>query len=876
MVTKVVADKYVIIEQLGEPGGFGTVYKAWARNLEKFVALKKLHDELVNDNDVIEMFHAEAVNTAKLEHENIVRVIDYLHADQNSWYIVMEYVRGCNLRYLLNKVGNVTSPTLPIELSVFIIIQTLRGLDYAHHKIDDLTSQNLGIVHRDVTPANIMIYFDSQVKLADFGIAKILSASKSSYNKVGSVVGKFAYMSPEQANNNLSITNRSDIFSAGLVLYELLAGKRAYSAPTDTELWEKARRGQVDYQFLEMTNIPSDLIEVLQFALNPVPERRYDSAREMAVDLQRWLSIREWGSRVTDLREYVGRLLLPEIQEEEKKTLKLRETLQGLTLTTQHKKEQFAIQSPQKDGKPELISVETVHTENKDRRATTGDAINNGLRGIGEKLKEKRTVIPRRDDINEDDIELKNPKIIKKVPEKSVSGFKYGIYIILGILVFGLLSYLFIDTVFQITPQGTYWHSRLWKPAFVLDCIPPQAEIVLSKVKGNNKSVVTQGITPLLVQKLKPGTYELKLTKLGYAVLITTVSVNDNGLVKVVDVTQNMSKLGKTFVIPFETVFSVRSIPPGAKVVLDGKQVESRTPVEDVLVKVIPHDIVIYPPEGKTGEGFAPIVITVDLTKEMKHALSDPSSSELVKGKVGTIERFVLSTKFKRMVSINSKPDGAAVYIDSMALGVTPLTEVALSVGVHSIRIEKQGLDAFEGVIDLTGNKPKSLFVYNLEHVVKFTAVPLGGDKDQNLSVGIENMSAELIAAGQTPFTQKMLPGKYGVIYALPNQIQSVNKKIFVTNDTKEINVLQLAEANKVLLDVLVVNSRNNAPIPEVAISINGGKFRYTNNAGIWQGYVDPGKISVAAGKSEYGINEVNVNISAGEKKSVVVKLNPE
>src|SRR3989339_422386 len=151
-------NRYLIIKQVGS-GGFATVYRAWDTTLQKFVAIKKIHDEFTSDAKFADMFKKEALNTAKLEHENIVRVINFIKDDAGKLYIIMDYVNGVNLSYFLKKCKD-TGVSVPVEFSLFLISEVIKALDYAHSVKDELTGKQLNMVHRDISPANIMLYYD--------------------------------------------------------------------------------------------------------------------------------------------------------------------------------------------------------------------------------------------------------------------------------------------------------------------------------------------------------------------------------------------------------------------------------------------------------------------------------------------------------------------------------------------------------------------------------------------------------------------------------------------------------------------------------------------------------------------------------------------
>ena len=150
MENKIIDNRYELVRSIGT-GGFARVYKAWALNLEKYVALKKIYDCYTDDSNLLESFRKEAVNTARLEHENIVRVIDFVKTNANEYYIVMEYISGRDLEYLTG-VAAKKGIKISAELAVHITAEALKALNYAHGRKDELTGKPSAIIHRDVSP----------------------------------------------------------------------------------------------------------------------------------------------------------------------------------------------------------------------------------------------------------------------------------------------------------------------------------------------------------------------------------------------------------------------------------------------------------------------------------------------------------------------------------------------------------------------------------------------------------------------------------------------------------------------------------------------------------------------------------------------------
>jgi len=278
---------YILLKRIAM-GGMAELFVAKKRGVEGFektLVIKRILPHLSEINDFITMFIDEARVAARLTHPNIVQIFDMGRIDGN-YYIAMEYVPGKDLRALLQRAQELHRP-VPIEVAVIVAAHLCAALDYAHRARDD-QGRSLHIVHRDVSPPNILISYDGDVKLTDFGVAK--AAVKVHVTRIGALKGKILYMAPEQANLQ-PIDARSDIYSLGIVLYEMLAGRNPFYEEGDTELTvlEKVRQGRVPPIRTFRPDVPEALVSILEKALQPDPNRRYASARELQQALEDFL-----------------------------------------------------------------------------------------------------------------------------------------------------------------------------------------------------------------------------------------------------------------------------------------------------------------------------------------------------------------------------------------------------------------------------------------------------------------------------------------------------------------------------------------------------------------------------------------------------------
>jgi serine/threonine-protein kinase len=259
-----IAGRYKLEERLGA-GGMSTVYRALDSVLERQVAVKLLAEHLSEDDGFVARFRREALAAAKLVHPNVVQVYDSGHdPDAHRHFIVMEYVRGPTVGQVMRERG-----PLPADEAVDIVSQACEGLEYAHRH---------GVIHRDVKPGNLLINPDGVVKLADFGIAK--AAEDSRITQIGSVVGTAAYLSPERARGD-EATASADVYSLGVVAYQVLAGRLPFETGSLTELALRQQEGAPDPLDRLNPGVPPALARAVATSLAPDPQHRYATAAEM-------------------------------------------------------------------------------------------------------------------------------------------------------------------------------------------------------------------------------------------------------------------------------------------------------------------------------------------------------------------------------------------------------------------------------------------------------------------------------------------------------------------------------------------------------------------------------------------------------------------
>ena len=275
--------RYEILSLLGQ-GGMARVFLALQRGAfasEKLVVLKQLRPELVSDEQFLAMFMDEARIALQLHHPNVVHTYE-VGTEQGDYFLTMEFLEGLTLSQIIRKAGR---EGLPLHLHIWILSQVLAGLAYAHD-LRALDGEPLGIVHRDVTPSNVMITSSGEVKLLDFGIAK--AAGALSLTQQGVIKGKLGYVAPEQCLGRPSDA-RADLFAVGVMLWEAIAERRRVSAETSAAAFEARIRNQEPSIQEVVPDVAPRLAEICARALAHEPSQRYASATEFRADLDDFL-----------------------------------------------------------------------------------------------------------------------------------------------------------------------------------------------------------------------------------------------------------------------------------------------------------------------------------------------------------------------------------------------------------------------------------------------------------------------------------------------------------------------------------------------------------------------------------------------------------
>ena len=276
--------KYELFEKLAS-GGMADIFLGrtlLTDGICKFVAVKRIQSRFSSNQQFQNMFREEAKVAINLKNNNIVSTLDF-GFENEQYYLVMDFIEGVTLKQFINEMKR-DNKTFSLDQALYLVKEVAAGLDYVHHSTETKTGKHLNLIHRDMSPHNIMVAFDGDVKIIDFGIAKIDDSDHSSKNETGSLRGKCRYMSPEQVECE-ELDGRSDIFSLGIILWELLANDQLFRDKNEIKILQKVKACEIPPIRRINPSVPNELALVITKALSKDREQRYQNAAELSYDL---------------------------------------------------------------------------------------------------------------------------------------------------------------------------------------------------------------------------------------------------------------------------------------------------------------------------------------------------------------------------------------------------------------------------------------------------------------------------------------------------------------------------------------------------------------------------------------------------------------
>lgn len=703
-----IQNKYEIVTKIKQ-GGFGIVYYGFDHVFDKPIAIKAIEPSLLQEAKYVDSFLEEAKNAGKLSHNNIVHIYNLVRDDDGQFFIIMEYINGVDLGKILRQCRR-KEVAIPQELSIFVIKEICKALEYAHNKRDLITDKPLKLVHLDISPSNIMVSFSGHIKLIDFGLAKIRFQNNRPREFVLS--GKLPYMAPEQLNGG-AIDRRTDIFALGTLFYEILTGSRAFPINNPEQTVELIKRAKIDESQLQKNNVPDQIQRILFKMSQKDPDDRYHGANGVYLDLVEYLMTtahsvelsEELGDFIRDIFDYDATLnsqAPPQFEQEAQ--IEEQDEIKALTAELENVKivdePIIAVQEPetQDEDDDEIIDVsnsmadQVEKIELDDNLEETDDVFEVTDFDIGEQpfVAGKGAETFSRDDsgeidtlpdaelydsedepwtesekIDEED-EVQNTAVPATIVEPDESAedetMRQG-------EIPGLMSEL--EKVKSSITAGKVKVPESQDSQKIAP--PPIVQSIYSEEEGEDdlKTVID-------VIRLSTKSKQKKLVKAGIGIVSFIL------LFFIIDIFFQITALGEgIYNRLFPPAIRISTVPTGATVYLDKKRVSGTTPLSIPRITPGVHELSL------AFGGYSPLVKSVNV----------PSKGDVnISGETARKGYDPYLFRFKSEVQITSDPPGATIYINNTPyLHRTPAT-IEWEVGVPlSIEMEQEGFQKISG-----------------------------------------------------------------------------------------------------------------------------------------------------------------------------------
>ncbi|MCH8956174.1 protein kinase [candidate division KSB1 bacterium] len=825
-------NKYEIVHEI-KRGGFGIVYFGLDKRLNKPIAIKKIVPDLVGEENFLEMFHEEALNVARLNHNNIVHIYDLKKTADGHLYIIMEYIDGYDLEKIiraLRKSGQKMSP----YLAAHIVAEICVALDYANQRLDTLTNKPLNLVHQDVSPSNIMVTRHGGVKLIDFGISSVKLHQKTE-KKSPKLRGKIPYMAPEQLIRGNIPDHRSDLFSLGLVLYEVLSGQRIFNSRED--VYASGKNAKLFKKAIKDPSFPRPLDKIISNALEPDIRQRYQRANKMHFDLVNYIRSRNESGELADyliamINQYSNwRKNLPATQVE---------------LTSGESSTDNSAMSKWND--IEINEKTEVNTAPQQNSVSTPQATNKTIYTTDPVFKSDEYIGADIDVIRESVRDNKN-KIIQ---------YCFGFVLIL--FVFGIL-----DTINGWTRAGVWMRDLFFSPTLEITTIPVIAEFYLDGRKIAEKS-------PIEITDIAPGVHELEMVREGFRPITKSLFVSHEGEIRI----QGEGKNGnQNYQFRFSAEVEINSNPQGAQVYLNGVLLNQKTPCTAMWEAGTPFALELERPGFNRLTGFS--MNGMNGTKEAK----DHRFWEVKVLKDDDVKYSVTGIFKKRMV-LETSPQDVEIYDLKSNRRLIPEhgNTILLALGSHALEFRKASFISKKLELNIT-EESSSKITAVLSRNVLFTATNASGN---NADIGADLVSLKngtrefLKSSKKTPLNLTLPAYTYEAIFAKPGY---QSRQITVGPNSR--NVTARMNVAKAIVDVKVIDALSGQPISGADIYYNPGDnlnapqspFAKTDLKGRGLGQLTSGKYLFTVNYRGFRPLTRNLLVRAGESYALVFKIYP-
>lgn len=888
-VAKVLDDKYEIIYEI-KRGGFGVIYYGRDRLFDKPVAIKAIPPELIGEARYIDIFQAESLAIARLNHRNIVRIYDIRRGEGGQFYIIMEYVDGLDLGRLI-RASRKEPELLPPSLAAYIVAEICAGLDYAHTRRDPDTHQPLHLIHQDISPGNIMLNRLGEVKIIDFGLASA-RRHQADYNRKNEVMvqGKLTYLAPEQVNGSGSLDQRADLFSLGVVFYEALTGQRLFKEQDAETMIQHLRNGEWDISLLAEKRMPTALINIVAKAVQREPGQRYQSANQMYMELMSYLS------QQAPAMDYA--LVLANMVE---RVAPAHESL--TTAGTESAPQGGFVETPstsqhlEETANPSGFFVEENSTETRfeaapkarasfqqSRLETEGGSAEReefewGRGSARREFPEELELTPEPEDADQrakngsepqdvafykviaEEEEEEEVRTIIDVIRLSARSHKKTILLTAGGVLAALLLFTLVDTFTRWTAWGASIYDFLFPPAIRLVSFPPNAQVYLD-------DRLLPKTTPLAIEKISPGVHKLTLTLPRFEPITRSIQVAPQGRASIIG--ESATDQNLPYVFRFKTILEISSKPEGAEVFLNNVKYTQLTPCRVVWEVGDPLEVEMR------KEGLSPLRGFTLNTLEGVETITDRRLWHFQRIEEQR-EHYALEGIFAKAITVTSVPDHAEIYVNdgTSPMGMTGYSnEILLATGSHTITLQKPGFLPKSFTITVDANTPSNYHEV-LSRVVRIFAKDGSDPGDNDIGARV----VELISGGQRVRTRSTTPCE---LTLLPYTYTAILSKEGYQDYTLTIpasgNIaIARMESERIDVEVVVQDQQTEAPLSGVQISYQPlsqpnavpSFFGQTEESGTALNKLAPGQYRFRVKKFGYRLAVKELKVSATSKRLV-------
>lgn len=845
MSVKVLNNRYQILSVI-KKGGFGIIYKGYDSVLGKDIILKEIKPEYLADAEIIDQFQNEARSAAKMNHQNIVHIFDLVQDESGNFYIVMEYIDGLDLGSLIQNCQK-EEQVIPQHLTLHILAEVCKALDYAHNCRNPETNEPLNFVHQDISPSNIMISNTGMLKLIDFGLTGMQKKSLADEDYL-ELRGKVQYMSPEHVSPELNLDKRSDIFSLGLVLYESLEGKRFFHLEHNQKIIETLRNGKLKVKDFKRT--PKPLRKVVQKALARSPEDRYQNANQLYIDLVTFLASNFDSTSIdTELAHFVT--LNTRSGSYSPKDTSSESSVDGLTVLDEVENDVF---SKSKKSKEDLDKIEEFIFSQPEKNTRPPVSLATPESFSEDKVTSSDTYFEGEDEV----------KTIIDVIRLSERGHKQ-LFAKSGIAAAGFLVLLFfLDIAFQWTAIGTAIYDFIFPPAIKITSMPSGAKVYL-----NNK--LLPGVTPMEIDKIQPGAYELKLIMKSYSPIVKSLIIPRKGDIKI---TGEQSRRGnEPYIFRFKTTLEINSTPPNAEVYINKIKYGQNTPCTVTWEVGEICEIELRKSGFQDLAGFS-----LD-TENMLEEIDDRRLWNFQIEREPTI-RYILDGLLGKYISFRSNPPNAAIYLDDNAkpVGRTGKKDnIFLTAASHKIVLKKKRYNSKIIKVNVDEKTPSQISA-TLTRPVKFMAYDAtnGKDKDLEAVTKLVRNGKTIVTNRRTPFKLNLQPTTYTATFSTKG-FKTTKIKI----SKKDEVVVAKMEPWQGQYSVVILDEESNSPLSEVEIRFisldnpNQSKefTKLTDEDGTCNGNLTPGLYLLRTWKNGYAYQEKSIMIEPSDLNLIEFNL---